>query len=53
MAFDDNKAIALGIYKAAHAKSFKTHSQDLYSKWNMTVKKEFGKNSPFISWRGY
>ena len=52
MAFDDNKAIALGIYKAAHAKSFKTHSQDLYSKWNMTVKKEFNTHSSFILWGG-
>ena len=52
VAFSRNKEIALGIYRAANTKNFKLNSQQLSSNWSRLVKKEYGRNSPLITWLG-
>ena len=40
------------IISISHAKNFKLNSQQLSSNWSRLVKKEYGRNSPLITWLG-
>ena len=52
IAFKENKAIALSIYKAANKKDFKLNSAAASTEWNMMVKKEYGKIPSIVTWFG-
>jgi hypothetical protein len=52
VAFEDNKAIALGVYKAAYAKHYEINSSELSFNWKSKVTKEYGKKPSWITWLG-
>jgi len=45
VAFQKNKSVAWGIYRAAHQKNFKVNSPELVAAWNKKIRKEFSFNS--------